>query len=111
MHAGSETGTESELIYELCIHVVVLCSSIISATQIAPNLLYCTFTDLELCAILLHQEVQLEVMEVIQEGFAMIVHKEQRLVGKLLQYVLNLLWLQIPEYSQDLEGKKKKRTT
>lgn len=87
--------------------MVVSCSSIISATKSAPNLLYCTFTDLKLCAILLHQEVQLEVMEVIQEGFAMIVHKEQRLVGKLLQYVLHLLQLQIPENSQDLEKKQK----
>lgn len=55
--------------------------------------LYCPLTDLELCAVLLYQEVQLEVMEVIQKGLAMIVNKEQRLVDKLLQNVLHLLRL------------------
>lgn len=60
-------------------------------------------TNLELGAILLHQEVKLEVMEVIQEGLVVIVHKEQRLIDKLLENVLNLLQLQVPQNRQHLE--------
>lgn len=43
-------------------------------------------------------------MEVIQIGFAVVVHKEQRLVDKLLQNVLHLLRLQLPQNTQHLEG-------
>lgn len=63
-------------------------------------------THLELGTVLLHQEVQLEVMEVVLEGFLVIVHKKQRFVDKLLENVLHLLWLQVPQNAQHLrEGK------
>lgn len=59
--------------------------------------------NLELGAILLHQEVKLEVMEVVQVGFIVTVHKKQRLVDKLLKNVLHLLRLQVPQNRQHLE--------
>lgn len=43
-------------------------------------------------------------MEVIQIRSAVVVHKEQRLVDKLLQNVLHLLRLQLPQNTQHLNG-------
>lgn len=59
-------------------------------------------THLELGAVLLHQEVQLKVMEVIQVGFIVTVHKKQRFVDKLLENVLHLLRLKVPQNRQHL---------
>lgn len=46
-------------------------------------------------------------MEVVEVGFIgfVIVHKKQRLVHKLLENVLHLFRLQVPQNRQDLEKK------
>lgn len=61
-----------------------------------------SFTNLKLGPILFHQEVQLEVMEIIQVGFMITVHKKQRFVHKLLKDVFYILRFQIPEHRQNL---------
>lgn len=59
-------------------------------------------TNLKLGPILFHQEVQLEVMEIIQVGFMITVHKKQRFVDKLPKDVFHVLRFQIPEDRQNL---------
>lgn len=62
--------------------------------------------NLYLISVLLHQEVQLEVMKVVQVQSTVVVYKKQGFVDKLLENVFHFLWLQIPQNTQYLQEKK-----
>lgn len=61
--------------------------------------------NLDLISVLLHQEVQLEVMKVVQIAFTVAVNKKQGLVDEFVENVLHFLWLQIPQNTQHLQEK------